>query len=102
MNNEIENILEAAIADFNSKWQSHSDKSHGIQEYAKEIVAVFNGHNKELLKLVSDQNHLKDLLDDSYEIILSRDNEIKELHDKISLLEQMAYGHHDDDGHFLY
>ncbi len=86
---QIEEILGNCIDDFNSKWSSHDEKNAGIEQYSLELVSVFNTQEKELLKLVSDQNHLKDLLDDNYEVLLSRDSEIEELKEKIERMNRI-------------
>jgi hypothetical protein len=38
MQKQIENLINNAIDDFNSKWQSHEERNTGVSEYAEKIV----------------------------------------------------------------
>ncbi len=42
MKEQIENLINNAIDDFNSKWQSHEERNAGVSEYAKEIKKLKN------------------------------------------------------------
>jgi len=38
MKKQIENLINNAIDDFNSKWQLHEERNTGVSEYAEKIV----------------------------------------------------------------
>jgi len=42
MKEEIEDIINNAINDFDRKWQSHDERRDGVSEYADQVVNLFN------------------------------------------------------------
>tara|TARA_R110000822_G_scaffold156282_1_gene296058 strand:- start:21 stop:161 length:141 start_codon:yes stop_codon:yes gene_type:complete len=46
MNEQVEQIIEKLLYDFNNVWTNHKDYEKGVYEYAKKIIDLIENINK--------------------------------------------------------